>query len=304
MTLTDRLAIAMILLVTIAVTAVGWLSYRSLEQALLPRVLDRVETHSRFVAAEIQSHVRGARADITTFEALASVIGMTRARLNGGIDPVDHTTEATWRERLEGRLAAQLHIKPAYSQLRFIGIADGGREIVRVDRMGPNGAIRIVPEAEMQRAGETPYFSEAIRLAPDGIYVSPIDLNRENNVTEMPRVPTMRIAAPVFTPDGKPLESRDQYRHAARSRPRPVIGAAGRNAYVVNEPGDYLVHPDPAREFGSQFGRPTDWRSDFPYLAASLGAAQSVAQIAPDQTGQPAEWRSRRPSWPEANGLA
>jgi hypothetical protein len=46
MTLTDRLAIAMILLVTIAVTAVGWLSYRSLEQALLPRVLDRIETHS------------------------------------------------------------------------------------------------------------------------------------------------------------------------------------------------------------------------------------------------------------------
>jgi hypothetical protein len=29
-----RLAVAMILLVTIAVTAVGWLSYRSLEQAL------------------------------------------------------------------------------------------------------------------------------------------------------------------------------------------------------------------------------------------------------------------------------
>jgi PAS domain S-box-containing protein len=279
----------MILLVTIAVTAVGWLSYRSLEQALLPRVLDRVETHSRFVAADIQSHVRGARADITTFEALASVIGMTRARLNGGIDPVDHTTEATWRERMEGRLAAQLHIKPAYSQLRFIGIADGGREIVRVDRMGPNGAIRIVPEAELQRAGETPYFSEAIRLAPDGIYVSPIDLNRENNATEMPRVPTMRIAAPVFAPDGKPfgivvinIDMRPVL-DRVRSSVRP-----GESVYVVNERGDYLVHPDPAREFGSQFGKPTDWRSDFPYLAASLGAAQSVAQIAPDQTGQPA----------------
>ena len=47
MTLTTRLAIAMILLVAIAVSAVGWLSYRSLEQALLPRVLDRIETHSR-----------------------------------------------------------------------------------------------------------------------------------------------------------------------------------------------------------------------------------------------------------------
>ena len=57
MTLTTRLAIAMILLVAIAVSAVGWLSYRSLEQALLPGVLDRIETHSRLVAADLQSYV-------------------------------------------------------------------------------------------------------------------------------------------------------------------------------------------------------------------------------------------------------
>ena len=41
MTLATRLAIAMILLVAAAVAAVGWLSHYSLEQAFLPRVLDR-----------------------------------------------------------------------------------------------------------------------------------------------------------------------------------------------------------------------------------------------------------------------
>ena len=46
MTLTTRLAIAMIALVAIAVSAVGWLSYRNLEQALLQRARDRIETHS------------------------------------------------------------------------------------------------------------------------------------------------------------------------------------------------------------------------------------------------------------------
>ena len=67
MTLATRLAVAMILLVAIAVTAVGWLSYRSLEQALLPRVLDRIDTHSRLVAADLQAYVRGARSDVATF---------------------------------------------------------------------------------------------------------------------------------------------------------------------------------------------------------------------------------------------
>jgi hypothetical protein len=31
-----------------------WLSYRSLEQALLPRVLDRLETNSRLVATNLE----------------------------------------------------------------------------------------------------------------------------------------------------------------------------------------------------------------------------------------------------------
>ena len=83
MTLATRLAIAMILLVAIAVSAVGWLSYRSLEQALLPRVLDRIETHSRFVAAELASHVSSGPGDITTFHGLAAVAGVMRALLRG-----------------------------------------------------------------------------------------------------------------------------------------------------------------------------------------------------------------------------
>ena len=59
MTLTTRLAIAMIALVAIAVSAVGWLSYRSLEQALLPRVLDRIETNSRLIAETRSSITAG-----------------------------------------------------------------------------------------------------------------------------------------------------------------------------------------------------------------------------------------------------
>ena len=148
MTLTTRLAIAMILLVTIAVSAVGWLSYRSLEQMLLPRVLERIEAHSQLVASDLQSYVRGARSDVATFRSHAAANGMVVAHFNGGIDPVDRISESAWRERLLTRVAADLGAKPAYSQFRFIGIDDGQREIFRVDRSGPNGAIRVVPDAE------------------------------------------------------------------------------------------------------------------------------------------------------------
>ena len=61
----------------------------------------------------------------------------------------------------------------------------------------------------------------------------------------------------------------------------------GGEIYVVNAQGDYLVHPDPGREFGEQLGHPTPWQSDFPALASAAGSPQGVAQIVPDRTGEP-----------------
>jgi PAS domain S-box-containing protein len=278
----------MILLVAIAVSAVGWLSYRNLEQALLPRVLDRLESHSQLVANDLQSYVRGARADVASFRASVAANGMMLARLNGGIDPVDHVTEATWRERLLARLAAELSAKPAYSKFRLIGVDDGGREIVRVDRSGANEAIRIVPDAELQRKGDRPFVDDALKLQPGEIFVSAIDLNQDNGVIETPHVPTLRVATPVFAPDGKPfgifvinIDMRaafDRIRSSARQ---------GGAIYAVNKRGDYLIHPDRAREFGAELGVKNNWQADFPKLAPALGATQTVAQIVPDHTGQP-----------------
>lgn len=277
----------MILLVALAVSAVGWLSYRNLEQALLPRMLDRIETHSRFVAAELDSHVRSGPGDIATFHSLAAVHGLMRARLNGGIDPTDQIPEALWRERLGTRLAAQMALKPAHS-LRFIGVEDGHRELVRVDRSGPDGAVRIVPESEMRRVGDEPWFRDTISLAPDGIYVSHVALNAENGVVETPHVPTLLIAKPVMAPNGKPygivLINADmrQALDRVRSSVRP-----GESAYVVDGRGEYLVHPDRTREFGSQLGKPNDWRSDFPDLVSSFGASRSFAKAVPERGARP-----------------
>jgi len=287
MTLTTRLAIAMILLVAVAVSAVGWLSYRSLEHALLPRILDRIEAHAKLVASDLQSYVRGARADVSTFAAHAAARGMVIAHFNGGIDPVDHISEGTWRARLATRLVADLEAKPSYSQFRMIGLEDGGREVLRVDRMGPNGTIRIVPDFELQRKGDRPYFKETIKLPADEIYVSPIDLNQEYGTLEVPYVPTIRVAAPLYAPGGRLYgmvvvnvdlrAALDQIRAAARD---------GEMVYLVDAKGDYLVHPDRIREFASDLGGPRSWQNDFPYFASPIGSTSSASQAVPDATGR------------------
>jgi PAS domain S-box-containing protein len=101
-------------------------------------------------------------------------------------------------------------------------------------------------------------------------------------------VPTLRVATPLTGSDGKPfgivvinIDMRpafDRLRASAR---------LGGKIYAVNKRGDYLIHPDPAREFGSQLGTSADWQADFPDLASSAGATQGIARIVPDQAGQP-----------------
>src|SRR5919197_3126997 len=106
MTLSSRLILAMVGLVVATAIAIGWLTYRNLETAVLPRAVERVESHVRLLAAELEIYARSARADIVGFRAAAALDGILRAHANGGVDPLDGTSEATWRQRMAPRYAA------------------------------------------------------------------------------------------------------------------------------------------------------------------------------------------------------
>ena len=288
MTLATRLAIAMILLVAVTVAAVGWLGFRNTTQAVIPRVLERVEAQSRLLATGLESYVAGARGDLVGYRSAAALNGLIRAHLAGGIDPTDGVSEQTWRERIATRLAAEIEAKPSYAQFRIIGIDDDQRELVRVDRSGPNGAVRIAPNSELERKGERAYFQDTIGLPPGEIYVSPIDLATRQGGTTALHVPTLRVAMPLLAPDGKPfgiiianIDMRPALDHV-----RGTEGSGG-EIYVVNSRGDYLVHPDRMREFGSSHGRPTNWRDDFPFFAAMAGTSDVSTRLMTDGTGRP-----------------
>ena len=78
---------------------------------------------------------------------------------------------------------------------QVIGVANGGREILRVDRSGAGGAIRIAPSGELQQQEQRDYFQRAIRLSPGGVDVSPVELNRgRDGVIDNPPLPVLRVA--------------------------------------------------------------------------------------------------------------
>jgi PAS domain S-box-containing protein len=285
--LSVRLSIAMVALVLLTATAVGLLGYRNLEEAILPRALERVEGHTRLLASELESYARGARSDILGFGSAVALTGIVRARFAGGTDPLDGTSEKTWRDRMAARYAAELASKPAYDQFRVIGAANDGREIVRVDRSGPDRAIRIVPEDELQTKADRDFFRQTAAIAPGEVYVSQIDLTQNRGVIATPHVPTLRVATPVHAQDGTLFGI-----VVINVDMRPIfeklraLARAGGQLFIVNERGDYLLHPESNKAFGFEFGRPVRWQDDFPGFAQAVGSETESVRIVPDAAGE------------------
>jgi len=279
--LSTRLTMAMVALVLFAIAVTGILTYRNLLDVAVPRSLERLDGHVQLLAAELQAVVRAARADVLAFAVEQMASGGS-----GDIADASNVFAAAERRQLTSRFSAELTAKSWYDEWRIVGAADGGREIIRVDRSGAGGASRAAPDSELQRDGDQDYFQKTIALAAGDVYISPIELKQTRGAAGT-RVPTMRVAAPLIAADGRrfgiviaDLDLRpvfDRIRATARQ---------GSRIYVVNEAGDFLLHPDPNRQFAFQRGSPARVQDDYPGLMELLQSDEATPRVLNDRAGE------------------
>jgi NADH:ubiquinone oxidoreductase subunit K len=279
--LSTRLTMAMVALVLFAIAVTGILTYRNLLDVAVPRSLERLDGHVQLLAAELQAVVRAARADV-----LAFAVEQMGSGGSGDIADASNVFAAAERRQLTSRFSAELTAKSWYDEWRIVGAADDGREIIRVDRSGAGGASRAAPDAELQRDGDQDYFQKTIALAAGDVYISPIELKQTRGAAGI-RVPTMRVAAPLIAADGRrfgiviaDLDLRpvfDRIRATARQ---------GSRIYVVNEAGDFLLRPDPNREFAFQRGSPARVQDDYPGLMELLQSDEATPRVLNDRAGE------------------
>jgi PAS domain S-box-containing protein len=188
---------------------------------------------------------------------------------------------------------------PMYDQVRLIG--SDGRELIRVVNRG--GVAMLVPEAELEDAGDRDYVREAFALGPGQIHVSPFELSVERGVIEEPIKPTIRFAAPVFAADGRrqSVIVINYVGHYLFERMR-TLASADSNIWLLNADGYWLRGPAAADEWAFMYperrGRtverlyPEAWRA----IAAGRlrgqfyagGSLFTYARLMPPGTG---EWR-------------
>ncbi len=200
------------------------------------------------------------------------VKGLVRALQNGGLDVLESSTTALWQRRMEQIFSAYLAATPEAFRVRFIGVADEGREIVRVERR--DNLVVVAPPSGLQRMGDTVDMKEALRLSDGMVFVSDVSLNREHGQIDLPQRPTIRYATPVFDARGRVFGaivinvdlSGRLGAVAPGNGPKPLV-------YATNAQGDFVANPDPSLNFGFDLGQRHVWDGSFQPASAPDGFA-------------------------------
>ena len=179
-----KLSALAISLVVLTGAIVGGMLYEGIKAVLVRQEYDMLSQQVRLRGKNLIAGLGPLREDLQILAGTPAIAGIVRSRDAGGIDPLDGSSEDQWRDRLADIFAEYPRTKAAYLQIRYISVEDGGREIVRVDRLG-DAVVKVADEA-LQSKGHRTYFQEAIRLASGEIYLSAVELNREQGQIEEP----------------------------------------------------------------------------------------------------------------------
>jgi len=269
-------------LVLCAVAAVGVLAYYNIGRAVVPAGLTRLAGQAKARLGAFDSILRVLHNEILAAQTLPAHQGVVRARLNGGVDPQDGLTEQKWLRHLSEVYAGQMSIKPSIVRFSLIGAADGGRELVRVDRSGPGGGIHVASPDELQ-VGIDDATLERIRSLPERqVYASPIRSGWGRSGATEP-VPIITIATALRTPAGEPfgLIVLDFDLRPTFERIRAALDN-NTKVYFVDGDGHYSLDLLGGKVTPSE--RRGRWQDDYPDLAKALGDKQGTATVlkAPD----------------------
>ncbi|MEZ5303157.1 MAG: ATP-binding protein [Verrucomicrobiales bacterium] len=283
--LVARLAALWACLIALAVGVFGYSLYQGARENLTEALRSSLKHGASEAAVKLQSWANVLQDD-ARFVSHSPVVGRFIAAR--GSDE-----EGRWRAIAEEEFRALLAGKPAYFQVRLIDLADGGRELLRLERTG--GAARITPADQLQSKGGRDYVQEAAALLGgegDAVYLSEINLNQEFGKIAVPHTPTLRAAARV--PGGT------QVLAVINADLRRLIGelkagiAPGAELRAAGGRGDYLAHPDPAFEFGGDLGFDARLVADFPAAGDLSGNSGWVGGVIVFALSRPLAGRLRQ----------
>ncbi len=182
---------------------------------------------------------------------------------------------------LEGELMVLSTISGAYDQIRILD--NDGMELVRINYN--NGHPAPVPQGELQNKFHRYYFQESLPLKNGEVYVSPFDLNIENNKIEIPLKPMIRVSTPIYDDAGCRIGFAILNYLGQRIIDR--LDKSGRMevgmTMLLNEDGFWLASPYPEKNWAFMF----EGREDLSFKAENPGTWARIKDMGSGQFSTP-----------------
>ncbi len=248
--LSVKIPVAAFLLSVLVAVFVGVSFYAESERLLLKHQIDTLETESKLVKPMLGELFQQTSSDVMFLGKVPSVQYIIDAMKNN--DTKHYIRDSVSLKKI---FTEMLLSKRFYVQIRYIGIADGGRELVTVRRT-PLG-VQVIENARLQRKADSAYFKRAVTAGKGELVFSKIELTREHGKIVSPHQPVLRVATPIYdintdTRFGIVIIDADfdlfmdnlAIKHMAEFE-----------LYLANEEGDFIYHPDRTLRFGFDLGR-------------------------------------------------
>ena len=163
MKLSSRLTIATVALVLSVTCVFGIITYVNISELGVPRALERLETRALLDAATLQAVISHAEADLTALRESSSLANFIATHVAGDLKAGEASPQE-WRARFAVRFVAELRSKLPYYRIRIIETAGGGKELIRVDREGPDGTVRVASDDDLRLQGDKEEFQQTMKL--------------------------------------------------------------------------------------------------------------------------------------------
>lgn len=141
--------------------------------------------------------------------------------------------------------------KRNYDQIRLIDL--NGKERIRINMANDNCIV--VKDEKLQNKSDRYYFKKTIKLNKGEIYISPFDLNIENQAIEQPLKPMIRYASPVFDLNGEKqgIIVINYLGNKVLSRIKEISEYSTGDISLLNKFAYYLISPKSEEEWGFMF---------------------------------------------------
>ncbi|NVK55056.1 MAG: HAMP domain-containing histidine kinase [Alteromonadaceae bacterium] len=150
---------------------------------------------------------------------------------------------------IEKAFLTMFNVYPDILQVRWVGLS--GNEKIRIDRLRTGEAVSVNP-AQLQNKWNRYYVQEGLKLRPDEVFISEIDLNVENGLVQIPYQPTFRAVMQAQQAElGRglliinfDLRALIAELEALGQDESQLLVAAGSSRWIVHPDPNRLWHPD------------------------------------------------------------